>query len=58
MKVETNLTVDEIGIGTSAPNSELDVTGDVRISNYLALNCQNTVDPSGTSTSKPRAYIL
>ena len=54
----TNLTVDgNVGIGNTSPNDALDVTGNVRISNYLALNCQNTVDPTGSPPLLNHAHI-
>ena len=34
------------GIGNTSPNDPLDVTGNARISNHLALNCNGTSDPS------------
>ena len=43
----TNLSVDgNVGIGTTSPDDPLDVTGNARISNHLALNCNGTSDPS------------
>ena len=54
----TNLTVDgNIGIGNNSPNDALDVTGNVRVSNYIRLNCQNTVDPAGTPPLLNHAHI-
>ena len=54
----TNLTVDgDVGIGNTSPNDALDVTGNVRISNYIRLNCQNTVDPTGTPPLLNHAHI-
>ena len=54
----TNLTVDgNVGIGNTSPDDELDVTGNVRISNYIRLNCQNTVDPTGTPPLLNHAHI-
>lgn len=35
-----------VGIGTTSPSLKLDVEGDVRIGNHLALNCDGTSDPS------------
>ena len=58
-----------VGVGPSNPSAELDVIGnskflgdmdidgDVRISNYLALNCDGTVDPSGTPPLVNHAHI-
>jgi len=47
----------KVGIGTTSPGDALDVTGNVRISNYLALNCQNTVDPTGSPPLLNHAHI-
>ena len=48
---------DHVGIGNTSPNDELDVTGNVRVSNYIRLNCQNTVDPTGTPPLLNHAHI-
>ena len=54
----TNLTVDgDVGIGNTSPDDALDVTGNVRVSNYLRLNCQNTVDPTGSPPLLNHAHI-
>ena len=54
----TNLTVDgNVGIGNTSPNDALDVTGNVRISNYLALNCAGTTDPTGSPPLLNHAHI-
>ena len=54
----TNLTVDgSVGIGNTSPGDALDVTGNVRVSNYLRLNCQNTVDPTGSPPLLNHAHI-
>ena len=54
----TNLTVDgDVGIGNTSPNDALDVTGNVRVSNYIRLNCQNTVDPTGSPPLTNHAHI-
>ena len=36
----------KVGIGTTSPSLKLDVEGDVRIDNHLALSCDGTSDPS------------
>ena len=48
---------DRVGIGNTSPGDALDVTGNVRISNYLRLNCQNTVTPPGTPPLQNHAHI-
>jgi len=48
---------DRVGIGNASPGDALDVTGNVRISNYIRLNCQNTVDPTGTPPLLNHAHI-
>ena len=54
----TNLTVDgDVGIGNTSPDDALDVTGNVRISNYLRLNCAGTTDPTGTPPLLNHAHI-
>ena len=54
----TNLTVDgDVGIGNTSPNDALDVAGNVRISNYLRLNCAGTTDPTGTPPLLNHAHI-
>lgn len=54
----TNLTVaGNVGIGNTSPNDALDVTGNVRISNYLRLNCNGTTDPTGTPPLLNHAHI-
>ena len=47
----------KIGIGNTSPNDALDVTGNVRISNYIRLNCQGTVTPPGTPPLQDHAHI-
>ena len=44
-------------LGDMDIDGDLDVDGDVRISNYLALNCDGTVDPSGTPPLVNHAHI-
>lgn len=46
-----------IGIGNTSPNDALDVTGNVRISNYLRLNCAGTTDPTGRPPLQDHAHI-
>jgi hypothetical protein len=48
---------DGVGIGNASPGDALDVTGNVRVSNYLRLNCQNTVDPTGSPPLINHAHI-
>ena len=36
----------KVGIGTTSPSLTLDVEGDARIDNHLALSCDGTSDPS------------
>ena len=48
---------DRVGIGNSSPGDALDVTGNVRVSNYIRLNCQNTVTPPGSPPLLNHAHI-
>ena len=47
----------KVGIGTTSPDDALDVAGNVRISNYLRLNCAGTTDPTGTPPLLNHAHI-
>ena len=47
----------KIGMGTTSPDDTLDVAGNVRISNYLRLNCAGTTDPTGTPPLLNHAHI-
>ncbi len=58
LNTKVDLLVDgRIGIGNTSPDDAVDVNGNVRISNYLRLNCAGTTDPTGSPPLLNHAHI-